>query len=107
MQTQRISLLLWIIVAVALSGCSSIRSRYDTSPEDWTVFPGIQRDGSDMIGTLSGEVRPLWTTALVGPVLLADVPFSLVTDTVALPYDLYEMGNKNKPQEATAPSPTH
>ena len=96
-----------IVLAMTLSGCSSIRSRYDTAPEDWTVFPGIQRDGTDMVGTLSGEVRPLWTSALVGPVLLADVPFSLVTDTLALPYDLYEMGNKDPAQKATTTTTPH
>ncbi len=101
MHTPRTAFPLLIILAIALSGCSSIRSRYDTAPEDWTVFPGVQRDGTDMVGTLSGEVRPLWTSALVGPVLLADVPFSLITDTFALPYDLYEMGNKGKAQNAT------
>ncbi len=92
-----------IFIAIWLTGCSSIRSRYDTTAEDWTVYPGIQRDGSDMVGTLSGDVRPVWTSALVGPVLLADVPFSLVTDTFALPYDLYAIGQKGQSQ-AQAPS---
>ena len=84
----------WVLIASALSttiGCSSVRSRYDTPADQWTVYPGIQRDGKDMVGTLTGDVKPLWTSALVGPVLVADVPFSLVTDTFALPYDLYAM----------------
>jgi len=94
-----------ILLALTMAGCSSIRSRYDTSAADWTVYPGIQRDGSDMVGTLKGEVQPVWTSALVGPVLLADVPFSLVTDTFALPYDLYEIGQKGKNKQASvAPS---
>ncbi|MEN9680129.1 MAG: hypothetical protein RLZZ627_22 [Pseudomonadota bacterium] len=98
---------LMILLALATAGCSSIRSRYDTAAADWTVYPGIQRDGSDMVGTLKGEVQPVWTSALVGPVLLADVPFSLVTDTFALPYDLYAMGQKgnNKQASATPSSP--
>ena len=93
-----------VVLAVTMAGCSSIRSRYDTAEQDWTVYPGIQRDGADMVGTLTGEVRPLWTSALVGPVLLADVPFSLVTDTFALPYDLYAIGTAGKnPSPPSAP----
>lgn len=91
--------MLMVMIAIALTGCSSIRSRNDTSAEAWTVFPGIQRDATDMAGTLTGKVQPLWTSALVGPVLLADVPFSLAMDTLALPYDLSEMGQKGKTQE--------
>ena len=89
------------IMALAIAGCSSIRSRYDTPEENWTVYPGVQRDGSDMIGTFEGKVTPVWTSALVAPVLLADVPFSLVTDTLALPYDLYEISQKNQQKVAT------
>ena len=94
---------LLVVLVVTLTGCSSIRSRYDTSAENWTVYPGIQRDGTDMVGTLSGEVKPEWTSALVAPVLLADVPFSLVTDTLILPYDLYEIGQKGKPEASSSP----
>lgn len=85
-----VGLLLASLVLIG-SGCSSVRSRYDTPPEQWTVYPGIQQDGKDMVGTLSGDVKPVWTSALVGPVLVADLPFSLVTDTFALPYDLYTL----------------
>lgn len=87
----------WLLMAGLLlmtTGCSSVRSRYDTPPEQWTVYPGIQRDGQDMVGTLSGDVKPVWTSALVAPVLVADVPFSLVTDTFALPYDLYTLQSR-------------
>lgn len=107
MYTQKTAVPLFIVLAIALSGCSSIRSRSDMPPEKWTVFPGIQQDGSDMIGTFSGQVRPLWTSALVGPVLLADVPFSLVTDTLALPYDLYAMENNGAAAAVEPPSTAH
>lgn len=107
MYTPKTAIPLLILLAIALSGCSSIRSRSDMPPEKWTVFPGIQQDGSDMVGTLSGQVQPLWTSALVGPVLLADVPFSLVTDTLALPYDLYAMGNNGAAPAVKSPSPSH
>ena len=107
MYTQKTAVPLFIVLAIALSGCSSIRSRSDMPPEKWTVFPGIQQDGSDMIGTLSGQVRPLWTSALVGPVLLADVPFSLVTDTLALPYDLYAMENNGAAPAVKTSSTSH
>ncbi len=107
MYTPKTAIPLLILLAIALSGCSSIRSRSDMPPEKWTVFPGIQQDGSDMIGTLSGQVQPLWTSALVGPVLLADVPFSLVTDTLALPYDLYAMGDHGAAPAVKSPSPSH
>ena len=107
MYTQKTAVPLFIVLAIALSGCSSIRSRSDMPPEKWTVFPGVQQDGSDMIGTLSGQVQPLWTSALVGPVLLADVPFSLVTDTLALPYDLYTMGNNGTAPAVKTSSTSH
>lgn len=93
----RMKFLGWVLMTCILAtsiGCSSVRSRYDTPPENWTVYPGVQRDGQDMVGTLSGDVKPLWTSALVGPILVADVPFSLVTDTFALPYDLYAMSHR-------------
>ena len=98
---------LLIVIAISMTGCSSIRSRYDTSAQDWTVYPGIQRDGTDMVGTLTGHVDPLWTSALVGPVLLADVPFSLVTDTFALPYDLYAINQAGKSQETPGTASAH
>ena len=83
-------ILITIVLSLSLlSGCSSVRSRIDTPESHWTVYPGIQRDGSDLVTTVEGKLNPAWTGILVGPVLVLDLPFSLVLDTLALPYDLH------------------
>jgi uncharacterized protein YceK len=83
-------ILITVVLSLSLlSGCSSVRSRIDTPESRWTVYPGIQRDGNDLITTVEGKLNPAWTGVLVGPVLVLDIPFSLVLDTLALPYDLY------------------
>lgn len=78
------------LIVVTVSGCSSIRSRTETPSEEWTVYPGVQQDGSDLLKAFEGNLKgPQWTMAVVVPFLIADTPFSVLLDTVALPYDAY------------------
>ena len=90
------------LFVVTMSGCSSIRSRTETQPEDWTVYPGVQRDGSDLLKAFEGNLKgPQWTMAFVVPFLIADTPCSVLLDTVALPYDVY-LVSQNNSQENNA-----
>ena len=90
------------LIVVTMSGCSSIRSRTETQPEDWTVYPGVQRDGSDLLKAFEGNLKgPQWTMAFVVPFLIADTPCSVLLDTVALPYDVY-LVSQNNSQENNA-----
>lgn len=78
------------LIVVTVSGCSSIRSRTETPSEEWTVYPGVQRDGTDLADAVQGNLKgPQWTMGFVVPFLIADLPFSMILDTVALPYDGY------------------
>lgn len=71
------------------SGCSSIRSRVDRADADWTAYPGVATDFSDLSSAFEGNLKgPAWTPVVVVPMLLADLPISAAFDTLALPYDL-------------------
>lgn len=95
-------ILITIVLSLSLlSGCSSVRSRVDTPESRWTVYPGVQRDGVDLVTTVEGKLNPAWTGVLVAPILVLDLPFSLVLDTLALPYDLYVI---SEPAEDTSNS---
>jgi uncharacterized protein YceK len=85
----------WIIVVFISSfmlGCSSIRARTETPVKEWTVYPGIQQDIKDTAWVLSGKnPDPVWTKGMVTTLLILDLPFSAVFDTVVMPYDLYRI----------------
>lgn len=85
----------WITVVFISShilACSSIRARTETPNKDWTVYPGIQRDVKDMRGVFSGKsADPGWTKGMITTLLIIDLPFSAVFDTVVMPYDLYRI----------------
>lgn len=103
LNTSKIILILLALSTSVISGCSSIRSRYDAPESHWSVYPGVQRDGSDLIDTFEGKTKPEWTSVVVVPVLLLDVPFSLILDTILFPYDAYIMAQP-APKASTGPS---
>ncbi|GAB6048608.1 hypothetical protein JCM19379_24380 [Methyloparacoccus murrellii] len=80
------------LLALLEDGCSSVRSRTELEPQDWMVYPGVRRDISDLGAAFEGKLKgPSWTPAMVVPILVADLPFSTALDTVALPYDIYQV----------------
>lgn len=85
------------------TGCSSIRARTELPVADWTLYPGVKRDVSDLGDAFDGKLKgPAWIPVVVVPMLVADFPFSTVMDTCALPYDVYrghqaaELGGKQE-----------
>ncbi len=85
----------WVVVvfmSFLILGCSSIRARTETSDKEWTVYPGIQQDVKDTSELFSGKSsNPGWIKGLMATILIADLPFSAVFDTVVVPYDLYRI----------------
>lgn len=83
----------WVVVvfiSFLMLGCSSIRARTEISDKEWTVYPGIQQDVKDTGGLFSSKNSdPGWVKGLMATILIADLPFSAVFDTVVMPYDLY------------------
>ena len=90
-------LLFLTLTALLNTSCSSIRSRTERPADQWTVYPGVQRDIADLEAAFEGKFKgPAWTAAVVTPFLLADLPFSAAFDTLALPYDGYRQ-SENPP----------
>lgn len=84
------------LIATIFTGCSSVRSRTEMPPDDWTVYPGLRRDFSDMGDAFEGKIKgPDWSPAVVIPILIGDIPFSTVVDSAALPYDIYRVTQQN------------
>ena len=80
------------LLSALSSSCSSIRARTETLDKEWTVYPGVQRDVKEMDEIFSGErQKPGWINGMVASILIIDLPFSAVFDTVATPYDLYRI----------------
>ncbi|MGR8980432.1 MAG: YceK/YidQ family lipoprotein [Gammaproteobacteria bacterium] len=91
-----------VFLSVFILGCSSIRARTDV-PDDkeWTFYPGVKQDVNDMGRLIRGE--PLksgddssdagWLKGMTAVILVFDLPFSAVFDTVVAPYDLYRIYN--------------
>jgi uncharacterized protein YceK len=81
-----------VLLGFLVSGCSSIRARTETPDKEWTVYPGIKRDVKDTDELFSGKSSdPVWAKGMVATMLVIDLPFSAVFDTVAAPYDLYRI----------------
>lgn len=77
------------LAGVLLSACTSMRTRYDTPRENWSIYPGVRKDITEIGSAFRGELRtPAWVNGVVAPILLVDLPVSATFDTVALPYDL-------------------
>lgn len=95
-------LLMTVLVLTALlgAGCTSIRTRTELRAADWSLYPGIMRDASDLGDAFEGKLKgPSWTPVVVVPILIIDLPFSALLDTVALPYDIYRVEERAAPQE--------
>lgn len=86
---------LWAAVAllsILVSGCTSIRTRNEMLRENWDIYPGVQRDVTEIGDAFSGKLgKPGWINAVIAPILLIDLPLSATFDTIALPYDLYRV----------------
>jgi len=81
-----------VFISILMSGCSSIRARTEASDKKWTVYPGIQQDVKETGKLFSGErSEPDWEKGLIATILIFDLPFSAVFDTVVVPYDLYRI----------------
>ena len=81
-----------VLISFLMSGCSSIRARTGTPDKEWTVYPGIQQDLKESDELFSGKrPEPDWVKGVIAAILIADLPFSAVFDTVAAPYDLYRV----------------
>jgi uncharacterized protein YceK len=81
-----------VLLSVLSSGCSSIRARTETLDKEWTVYPGVQQDVKEMGEIFSGQrPEPGWINGMVASILIFDLPFSAVFDTIVAPYDLYRI----------------
>lgn len=95
-----------VFISFVMLGCSSIRARTETPDKDWAVYPGIQRDVKDAGGVFSGKTPGSgWAKGMVTTLLILDLPFSAVFDTVVMPYDLYRIYVSKYPEENTAKEP--
>lgn len=95
----------WAVVVVLLSiltaGCSSIRARTEErGTSEWTVYPGVQLDVTEMGKLAGGEPLPSsgagrsgpgWVKGMIATILAFDLPFSGLFDTLVIPYDLYRI----------------
>ena len=80
------------LMSFLMAGCSSIRARTETPDKEWTVYPGIQQDVKETGELFSGKhSEPDWVKGLIVTILIFDLPFSAVFDTVVSPYDLYRI----------------
>ena len=81
-----------VLVSFLMLGCSSIRARTDTPDKEWTVYPGVQQDVKDTGKLFSDKSSdPDWIKGVVATILVFDLPFSAIFDTVVMPYDLYRI----------------
>ena len=81
-----------VFISFLMFGCSSIRARTETPDKEWTVYPGIQQDVKKTGELFSGErSEPDWVKGLIVTILIFDLPFSAVFDTLVAPYDLYRI----------------
>ncbi len=98
-----------ICLLTVLSGCSSIRARTEILQKEWTVYPGVKQDVKEMDEIFSGQrQKPGWVNGMVASILVFDLPFSAIFDTVAAPYDLYRIytptSSVQMPQSSTESS---
>jgi uncharacterized protein YceK len=93
-----------ILLSMLILGCSSIRTRYDIIEEDnaWKMYPGVRQDVKEMGRIVRGRslkngdeksAEPGWIKGVIAFILVFDLPFSTVFDTVVAPYDLYRIYN--------------
>lgn len=94
----------WVVVvllSILTVGCSSIRARTEErGTSAWAVYPGVQLDVAEMGKLAGGEPLPSsganqsgpgWVKGMIGTILVFDLPFSGLFDTLVIPYDLYRI----------------
>lgn len=97
---------IWVVIvflSILTLGCSSIRARTDVQDDsEWTIYPGVQQDVKEMGKLVKSESpesfdddrsKPGWVKGMIATILVIDLPFSAVFDTVVAPYDLYRIYN--------------
>lgn len=93
-----------VLLSVLGSACTSIRARTDVLDKTWTVYPGVQQDAKELDDIYNGKLqKPKWINRMVASILVLDLPFSGVFDTLATPYDLYRIYNPQAFKEAPVP----
>jgi uncharacterized protein YceK len=94
-----------VLMSLLMFGCSSIRARTETPDNKWTVYPGIQRDLKESDELFSRKrPEPDWVKGVIAAILIADLPFSTVFDTILVPYDLYRVYTSKGLEETRNPS---
>ncbi|MGZ8196330.1 MAG: YceK/YidQ family lipoprotein [Methylosarcina sp.] len=103
-----------VFLSVFTLGCTSIRARNDDSEaNEWTLYPGVQLDAKELEKLSRGEPLksfsddrsgPGWIKGMIATILVFDLPFSTVFDTVVAPYDLYRIYNPEDFEKAGASS---
>ena len=94
-----------VLMCLLMFGCSSIRARTETPDKEWTVYPGIQLDVKETGELFSNErSEPDWIKGVIATLLIADLPFSAVFDTIVSPYDLYKIYTPKRSGEASESS---
>ena len=66
----------------------------------------ISSGGRDWLAGHHADTVSGWNLALVVPLHIVDLPISLATDTLCLPWDIVEAIESHKEQTTTAPSPS-
>jgi uncharacterized protein YceK len=93
-----------VVLSIFLSGCSSIRARDEISGQEWTAYPGVQQDLKETGEIFTGKrSEPGWIQGLIASMLIVDLPFSIVFDTLVAPYDVYRIYNPEAFEEADEP----
>lgn len=89
-------------------GCSSMELRQTPSVRDekkWSIYPGVRMDADFLRMTFAphgeGERIASRTVGLLFPVFVIDLPFSLVLDTILLPYDLARTAGERQRTQRT------
>jgi uncharacterized protein YceK len=94
-----------VLMSFLMAGCSSIRARTEILDKKWSVYPGIQQDVKETDELFSGErSEPDWVKGLIATILIVDLPFSAIFDTLVMPYDLYRIYAPRYSGEAREPS---
>lgn len=103
-----------VLLSIFMLSCTSIRARTEILQNNqWGVYPGVQQDVKEMQQLAAGEhpesskdnhSESGWMKGILATILVIDLPFSTIFDTLAVPYDLYRKYNPQKFKENHASS---
>lgn len=82
----------------ALSGCASV-GRFSANNEEFVMNSGVYPATKMDTSILDSATKDHWGSGMAGilsPFAVIDIPFSLITDTVMLPYDWYRWSYNSK-----------